>query len=124
VQRFTQRIAPAGISVAVALLYLASAAPGLSWAHEGDSGGAFAAAVYTLGIPQPTGYPTYVLLGKLFMLLPWGARAWRLNLFAALAGAGAIGLLTATLRRLLRATGRSWLSTPAMLLAADRKSVV
>lgn len=33
-----------------------------------------------LGIAHPTGYPLYLLLGKLFSLLPWGTVAWRVNL--------------------------------------------
>ena len=32
-----------------------------------------------LGIAHPTGYPLYLLLGKLFSLLPFGSVAWRLN---------------------------------------------
>ncbi|NJN54472.1 MAG: DUF2723 domain-containing protein, partial [Anaerolineae bacterium] len=33
-----------------------------------------------LGIVHPTGYPLYLLLGRLFTLLPFGTLAWRLNL--------------------------------------------
>lgn len=44
-----------------------------------------------LGIAHPTGYPLYLLLGKLFSLLPLGTMAWRINLasavFAVLAAA-------------------------------------
>lgn len=36
-----------------------------------------------LGIAHPTGYPLYLLLGKLFSLLPVGTVAWRLNLASA-----------------------------------------
>lgn len=36
-----------------------------------------------LGIAHPTGYPLYLLLGKLFSLLPFGAQAWRVNLASA-----------------------------------------
>ncbi|MCP4425823.1 MAG: DUF2723 domain-containing protein [Chloroflexi bacterium] len=32
-----------------------------------------------LGIAHPTGYPLYLLLGKLFTLVPIGSVAWRLN---------------------------------------------
>ncbi|WP_420632288.1 DUF2723 domain-containing protein [Candidatus Leptofilum sp.] len=32
-----------------------------------------------LGIAHPTGYPLYLLLGKLFSWLPFGSVAWRLN---------------------------------------------
>lgn len=36
-----------------------------------------------LGIAHPTGYPLYLLLGKLFSLLPLGTTAWRINLASA-----------------------------------------
>ncbi|MBP6015571.1 MAG: DUF2723 domain-containing protein [Candidatus Promineofilum sp.] len=39
-----------------------------------------------LGIAHPTGYPLYLLLGKLFSLLPAGTVAWRLNLASAVYG--------------------------------------
>ena len=42
-----------------------------------------------LGIAHPTGYPLYLLLGKLFSLLPVGAVAWRLNLASAVFALGA-----------------------------------
>ncbi|MCP4416653.1 MAG: DUF2723 domain-containing protein, partial [Chloroflexi bacterium] len=32
-----------------------------------------------LGIAHPTGYPLYLLLGKLFTLFPFGSVAWRIN---------------------------------------------
>ncbi|WP_420643668.1 DUF2723 domain-containing protein [Candidatus Leptofilum sp.] len=32
-----------------------------------------------LGIAHPTGYPLYLLLGKLFSLIPFGSVAWRIN---------------------------------------------
>jgi hypothetical protein len=42
-----------------------------------------------LGIPHPTGYPLYVLLGKAFSLLPIGSLAYRADLLSAVAAAGA-----------------------------------
>ncbi len=44
---------------------------------------------YTLGLIHPTGYPTYLVLGHLFMQLPLGATdpGWRLNLMSAIAAA-------------------------------------
>lgn len=44
-----------------------------------------------LGIPHPTGYPLYVLLGKLFSLIPIGSIAWRAELLSAVAAAAASG---------------------------------
>ena len=46
-----------------------------------------------LGIAHPTGYPLYLLLGKLFSLLPPGTVAWRLNLASAVYGVAAATLV-------------------------------
>ncbi|MBW2991934.1 DUF2723 domain-containing protein [Candidatus Woesearchaeota archaeon] len=52
--------------------------------YVGDSG-EITAAAYLLGISHPTGFPSYMLLGKLFMtIFPFGSIAWRLNVFSAL----------------------------------------
>lgn len=68
--------------------------------YVGDSGELVAAAA-TLGIPHPSGYPLYVLLGKLWTLaVPVGSIAWRMSLFSAAAAAAACGLLYTLLRRL------------------------
>jgi hypothetical protein len=54
---------------------------------------------YILGIAHPTAFPTFVLLGWLFThLFPLGEVAWRMNLFCALAVAGACWLLYRVLR--------------------------
>ncbi len=52
-----------------------------------------------LGIAHPSGYPLYILLGKLFSLLPLGSVAWRVNLSSAACAALAAGLLFLTLTR-------------------------
>src|SRR5512140_322715 len=54
-----------------------------------------------LGIPHPTGYPLYVLLGKLFTLLPFGDVAYRVNLSSAVYMAGAATMLYAVGLRIL-----------------------
>ncbi len=61
--------------------------------YVGDSG-ELVAAVYLLGIPHPTGYPLYVLLGKLWtVLVPVGSIAYRMSLFSAACAAAACGAL-------------------------------
>ncbi|HZQ05001.1 MAG TPA: DUF2723 domain-containing protein [Anaerolineae bacterium] len=52
-----------------------------------------------LGIPHPTGFPLYVLLGFLWSHLPIGSVAYRMNLLSAVFGALAIGLLFIALSR-------------------------
>ena len=67
--------------------------------YVGDSG-ELVAAVATLGIPHPSGYPLYVLLGKLWTLLaPVGTIAFRMSLFSAAAAALACGLFYLVIRR-------------------------
>ena len=44
-----------------------------------------------LGIPHPTGYPLYILLGKAFSLIPIGSLGFRAELLSAVAAAGAAG---------------------------------
>lgn len=46
-----------------------------------------------LGIVHPTGYPLYLLLGRLFTLLPFGSVAWRLNFASIVYGLGALCLI-------------------------------
>ena len=65
------------------LVYLATLAPTITWRNDGMDGGDLISAAYTLGIPHPTGYPTYVLLARLFSFLPWGDVAYRVNLMSA-----------------------------------------
>lgn len=50
--------------------------------YVGDSGEMVALA-HTLGVAQPTGFPLYCLLGKLFTWLPFGSIAARVNLLSA-----------------------------------------
>ncbi len=65
----------------------------------GDSGELVAAAA-TLGIPHPSGYPLYVLLGKLWIILvPVGSVAFRMSLFSAFWAAAADGAFLLLLRR-------------------------
>lgn len=52
----------------------------------GDSG-EFIIGACTLGIGHPPGFPLYMLLGKLFCLLPIGSHAFRVNLMSGFFGA-------------------------------------
>ncbi len=46
--------------------------------------------IYNMGACHPPGYPLYGIIGKLYTFLPIGDIAYRVNLFAATAGAGAV----------------------------------
>ncbi len=81
------------------ILYLATMSPTLT--YGGDCGELIAAS-YVLGNAHPTGYPLYLLLGKLFSFLPVGEIAFRYNLFSALCAACAAAVLAAAVFRLTR----------------------
>jgi len=85
------------ITAAVFAVYALGACPTI---YVGDSG-ELATAVSLLGIPHPTGYPLYVLLGKAWTIVfPFGSIAWRLSIFSAACGALACGLLHRLCRQL------------------------
>lgn len=76
--------------------YLWTLHPGVP---AGDSGELITVAA-TFGVAHPPGYPLWTMLGGLWArALPWGSVAWRLNLFSAVAMAGAALLLAAAVRR-------------------------
>ncbi len=78
-----------------ASLYIYTAAPGV---YDGDSG-EIAAAVNELGLAHPTGFPLYMITGKLFStLIPMRDLAFRLNIFSAVFTTSAIVLVYYTLR--------------------------
>src|SRR5262249_36505116 len=96
------------------VLYALGACPTI---YVGDSG-ELVTAVHLLGIPHPTGYPLYVLLGKLWTFaLPFRSVAWRMSLFSAAAAAAACALLY----RLARSNGLGPIAAlfAALLLAVS-----
>ena len=96
------------LAVACALaLYALTAAPWLTWANDGADGGDLVTAAMVGGVPHPSGYPTYCLLGRLFALLPLGSVAHRFNLFSAVAAAGAVGMVSLCALQVLERSGPS-----------------
>ena len=74
---------------------------------------------YILGIPYPTGFPGYVLLGWLWShAFAVGNVAWRLNVLAAIASAGTAAALAALLLTLGTATAIAFGAAAAYGLAA------
>jgi hypothetical protein len=100
-------VIPVGLFLFPFSIYLATLAPSITWQHNGADGGDLIAAAHTLGIPHPTGYPLYVLLAKLFTLLPWGDIAYRVNLMSAFFAAAAIPLVYLASSNLLTSTAEA-----------------
>ncbi len=88
----------AGVAGVLLVLYGYGLPAGLTWAHWGADGGDLATAILRGSLPHPPGFPTYLLLGDLFIRLPWGEPAWRLNLMSAVLAASAAGLVTSSKR--------------------------
>ncbi len=103
---------PAALGLASFAVYLRTLAPTVL---PGDSG-EFQFAAPLLGVAHPTGYPLYILLGKLWTLLvPWGDLAHRMNLFSAFWAALAVALVYLVARQL---TGRPFAAAIAALTLA------
>jgi tetratricopeptide (TPR) repeat protein len=84
------------VFVSVFLVYLRALPPALApWRDTGE----MSWASWSLGVAHPTGYPLYLLLGRLAALVPLGNFAYRLNVVSAAAGAAAATLLFVVIRR-------------------------
>ena len=87
--RASDRIAAVSLAAAVLALYGWGACRTI---YAGDSGELVTAAAL-LGIPHPSGYPLYVLLGKLWIsIVPLISIAARMSLFSAICAAAACGV--------------------------------
>ena len=90
------RFAPVALAAIVLGLYLRTLG-----AHVGKADTfEFQVVAPTLGVAHPTGYPLYVMIGKLFSLLPIGSIAYRVNLTSALFSAAAAVMVYALAVRL------------------------
>jgi len=93
-----QALIGAGVLLAFLALYIRTAAPSVL---SGDSA-EFQLAAPLLGVPHPTTYPLYILLGKLATLLvPFGDLAWRVTLVSAISAALAVALFYLLAQRLV-----------------------
>ena len=99
------RLAPIALGGGLLCTYLATIAPGLTWANGGSDGGDLIAAAATGGVAHPTGYPAYLLVASVFQLLPIGTLAFRTNLLSAISTLIAALLLHAVVRRHLESVG-------------------
>src|SRR3954462_11655323 len=77
------------VSFAVLVLYLVTLAPNTAMWDTSE----YIAAAYTLGLPHPPGNPLFVLIGRVFSILPIaGSVAARINVLAAICSAVSAGM--------------------------------
>src|SRR3990167_5584355 len=69
------------------VVYQLTASPTIGWIDSG----VIAAAAKTLGIPNPPGFPAYLLVAHLFTLIPWGSTVFNLKLLSQLSAIGISG---------------------------------
>jgi Protein O-mannosyl-transferase TMEM260-like len=80
------------------VVYFYTMPEGLTW---GD-GSELAMAIINLGVPHPSGYPLFVLLGKLFSLLPFNSPLTGIYIMCMLFQAGTISILFLIIRNLTK----------------------
>ncbi|MDB4908165.1 MAG: hypothetical protein JWO05_2949 [Gemmatimonadetes bacterium] len=77
------------VSLGVLLLYLLTLAPSTAMWDTSE----YITAAYTLGLPHPPGNPLFVIIGRVFAMIPIGSNvAVRINFFAALCSATSAGM--------------------------------
>jgi hypothetical protein len=91
-------------------VYIATLLPGVGW---GDAA-KLQYIAYVWGIPHRFGYPLFIFLSRLFLPLPIGSVAYRINLMCAIFGAGAVVL---TYVIILHLTRRDWVAAVSGSLA-------
>ncbi len=91
-------LAAAIVSVAVLTLYLVTLAPSTAMWDTSE----YIAAAYTLGLPHPPGNPLFVLIGRVFAILPIAPNvATRVNVLAAICSAVSAGMWFLVTERVL-----------------------
>lgn len=88
----------AAVTAAVLVVYGITISPTVSFWDSGE----FIGTSYILGVPHPPGTPLYVLVGRLFSLLPFREVALGVNWLSALSGGLAVLFLYLSLVRVIR----------------------
>ncbi len=86
-------------SLAVFVLYCATLAPSTAMWDTSE----YISAAYVLGLPHPPGNPLFVLIGRVFSILPLGSMhvATKINILAALTSAISAGMWFLVTERIL-----------------------
>src|SRR5947209_14929737 len=86
------------VSLAVLVLYLLTLAPSTAMWDTSE----YIAAAYTLGLPHPPGNPLFVIVGRVFSILPIATTvAVRINVLAAICSAVSAGMWFLVTERVL-----------------------
>ena len=89
-ERIRGQLVGVGVVVAALAAYLVTISPTVAFWDAGE----FIATSYILGIPHPPGTPLYVLIGRIFTLIPFASTiAIRVNILSAVFSALAVGLI-------------------------------
>ncbi len=102
------------------ITFWSTAMPNIGLGDDGE----MATAALHMGVPHPSGYPLWTILGGLFAkLFPFGNGAWKLNLFSGLCAAGAVALFALLTRSTTRWLGMrekeaTWLAIAGSLTFA------
>ena len=86
---FSKRHIPFILLIILFIVYLCTICPSI---YVGDSG-ELTTAAFSLGVPHPSGYPLYTILGKLFCLIPFCNMGFRMNLMSVIFSLGTIWLV-------------------------------
>jgi len=90
--------AAASVFLFVLVVYVLTLAPTVTFWDAGE----FIATSHILGIPHPPGTPLFVLIGRVWTLLPLFSVAREMNLLAALCGATSAALICLVVSRILK----------------------
>jgi len=76
-------------------------APDVTWMNTDSDGAHYVLAAKFMQTAHNTSAPLYLLLGRLFLFIPYGADAWRMGLISVLATTGGTVLVYLIVRKLL-----------------------
>ena len=109
----TKYLPPGILASSLFVLYLQTMAPGLTWTNLGSDGGDLITAAAVGGVAHPTGYPVYLLLARLFQVLPIGSLAYRTNIMSAVFAVCAAVLVYGVVAKVLLDKGvkQYWLAS-------------
>jgi tetratricopeptide (TPR) repeat protein len=93
---FSKRHIPFILIIISFIVYLSTICPTV---YLGDSG-ELTVAAFSLGIPHPSGYPLYALIGKLFCLIPIGSIGFRMNLMSVFFSLGTVWIVYSIINKI------------------------